>query len=82
MAKVKLDRLEEATLALLTLTTFEDSFNGITNTRAWKNHSWEIMDSLHEAGFISNPKGKARSVMLTPEGLAEAKRLFSELFDD
>ena len=38
------------------------------------------MNRLHEQGFISDPIGKAKSVVLSDRGLAEAERLFNELF--
>jgi hypothetical protein len=31
--------------------------------------------------MIENPVGKAKSVVLTDQGLAESERLFRELFD-
>jgi hypothetical protein len=34
----------------------------------------------HEKGFISNPRGKAKSVVFTQEGLLEARRLLEQLF--
>jgi hypothetical protein len=45
-----------------------------------KSFDWDAMNRLHEKGFISNPVGKAKSVALTEEGLAEAERLFNALF--
>jgi hypothetical protein len=38
------------------------------------------MNRLYEQGFISNPVGKAKSVLLTDQGLQESERLFSKLF--
>jgi hypothetical protein len=38
------------------------------------------MNRLHEKGFISDPRGKAKSVVFTDEGLIEARRLLEELF--
>jgi hypothetical protein len=38
------------------------------------------MDRLHEKGFISDPKGKAKSVRLTETGCHESERLFWQLF--
>ena len=66
------EKVDETVLALLFLTSFDDS----PATRAWKGHDWETMDRLHEKGYISDPKSKAKSVVLTPEG----KRLSEELF--
>jgi hypothetical protein len=48
--------------------------------RAWKGFDWEAMNRLHEKGFISDPRGKAKSVVLTADGLNEAKRLLEQLF--
>jgi hypothetical protein len=36
--------------------------------------------AFHEKGFISDSVGKAKSVVLTGEGLRESARLFSKLF--
>jgi hypothetical protein len=38
------------------------------------------MDRVHAKGLISNPLGKAKSVMLTEQGLKEAEHLRGELF--
>lgn len=67
------DRIDEAVLALLWLTLH----NG---ARAWKGHGWDALDRLHRKGFILNPASKAKSVVLTEEGLHEAERLFEALF--
>lgn len=49
-------------------------------TRAWKGHDWAAMDRLHHKGFIGNPKGKSKSVVITEEGRARAEQLFAQLF--
>lgn len=38
------------------------------------------MRRLHERGSISDPVGKAKSIVFSDEGLAEAERLLEELF--
>jgi hypothetical protein len=48
--------------------------------RAWKGFDWDAMNRLHEKGFISNPVGKAKSVLLSDKGLQESERLFRRLF--
>jgi hypothetical protein len=64
-------------LALLCLgITEEDEWGG----RAWKSHDWDAMDRLHAKGYISNPKSKAKSVVLSPEELARARELFERYF--
>ena len=67
------DRIDEAVLALLYL--------GLHNQiRAWKSFDWEAMNRLHAKGLISNPVGKAKSVVLTDEGLRRSEQGFDALF--
>lgn len=67
------DRIDQAVLALLHL-GLHDGF------RAWKSFDWDVMDRLHEKGYISDPVGKAKSVAFTEEGLRESERLLKQLF--
>jgi Domain of unknown function (DUF6429) len=46
----------------------------------WKSFDWDTMNRLHAKGFISNPIGKAKSVLFTDVGLRESERLFEKLF--
>ena len=41
---------------------------------------WDAMERLHKKGLISDPVGKAKSVVLTEEGQHEAERLFAQMF--
>jgi hypothetical protein len=68
------DRIDEAVLALLYL-----GLHG--EYGAWKGFDWSAMNRLYEKGMISNPVGKAKSVVFTEEGLRESERLFHKLFD-
>ena len=70
------EKVDAAVLALLYLTMHEDG----PITRAWKGHDWAAMDRLYEKGYISNPKGLAKSVVVTDEGQSRAKELFRQLF--
>lgn len=70
------DRVDEAVLALLWLTMFEDP----PQTRAWKGHDWDALDRLHSKGLIGDPKSKARSVVVTEEGKERSRELFHKLF--
>ena len=70
------DRVDEAVLALLSLTMFDDH----SGTRAWKGHDWDAMDRLHAQGYISDPKGKAKSVVVTEEGVKRSQELFQKYF--
>ena len=38
------------------------------------------MDRLHEAGYITEPRGKSKSVVFTDKGLQRALRLLEDLF--
>jgi hypothetical protein len=67
------DKIDRAVLALLYLGLHDIA-------RAWKGFDWEAMNRLHEKGFISDPRGKAKSVAFTESGLVEARRLLQELF--
>jgi hypothetical protein len=68
------DKIDEAVLALLHLTLHD-------GVRAWKGHDWDALDRLYRKGMIDNPVSKAKSVVLTDEGLAESARLFRKLFE-
>ncbi len=35
------------------------------STRAWKGFDWDNLNRLYEKSFISNPVGKAKSVVMT-----------------
>jgi hypothetical protein len=68
-------KIDEDVLALLYLTSFRERA-GDPLARAWKSHDWDTMDRLYQAGHISNPRGKAKSVVLTEEGYRRAEELF------
>ena len=72
------DKIDDYTLALLYLVTWEreEGFGA----RAWKGFDWVTMNRLHEKGHISNPRGKAKSIVLTEDGFAKAKELFQRFF--
>ncbi len=70
------EKVDELTLALLYLTSFEDR----PGMRAWKGMDWDTMNRLHEKGFIGNPAGKAKSVIMTKEGCKRARELFEAYF--
>jgi hypothetical protein len=71
--KLNADKIDRAVLALLYLGLHEGS-------RTWKGFDWALMNRLHERGYISDPVGKAKSVVFTEEGLCESERLIQELF--
>jgi Domain of unknown function (DUF6429) len=67
------DKIDDATLALLCLGLHD-------GVRAWKGFDWDAMHRLHEKGYISDPRGKTKSVMVTDEGRERANRLLETLF--
>ena len=48
--------------------------------RAWKGFDFEAMDRLFEKGYILDPRGKSKSVVITQKGLERSKELFEGLF--
>jgi hypothetical protein len=66
-------KIDDAVLALLYLGLHDGA-------RAWKGFDWDAMGRLHEEGYISDPRGKAKSVVFTDEGVERAKRLLERLF--
>jgi len=67
------NKIDDAVLAWLVLGLHDGA-------RAWKGFDWDAMNRLHEQGYITDPRGKAKSVVFTEEGLARAERLLEELF--
>jgi len=66
-------RIDKAALALLYLTLHDHS-------RAWKSIDWSVMNRLFDLGLIDNPVNKAKSVVLTAEGIAQAENAAKRLF--
>lgn len=67
------DKIDDAVLALLHLTLHDQR-------RAWKGLDWDVLDRLYRRGMIDNPANKAKSVVLSDEGLQSSEALFRELF--
>ena len=66
------DKVDDAVLALLWLTLHD-------GRRAWKGLDWDALGRLHRKGMIMDPVGKAKSVVLTDEGLRRSEALFEAL---
>jgi Domain of unknown function (DUF6429) len=71
--KLNQQKVEEAVIAVLWLTLHNEA-------EAWKTIDWHTMDRLHQKGFISDPTHRAKSVVFTEEGLAEAERAATKIF--
>lgn len=70
------ENLAEVALAFLYLKLHKDG----RNHRAWKGLDWDVMQLLHEKGWISDPKNKYRSVVLSDEAAALAEKMFVKHF--
>jgi len=69
-------KLDECALAILSLTLHGDKYG----LRAWKGLDWDVMDRLFEKGWIGDPKGKAKSVVFTDEGVERANEFLQVHF--
>lgn len=63
-------------LALLYLTSWTE--HGYL--RAWNGHDWSAMNRLHEAALITDPKSKAKSIVLSEEGARRSAEPFTKFF--
>jgi hypothetical protein len=68
-------KIDDAVLALLLLGLHEGA-------RAWKGFDWDSLNRLHEQGYISDPRSKAKSVVFTEEGLRRAEELCERVFGE
>lgn len=71
--KINTVKVDEMVLSPLHLTLHDES-------RSWKTHDWDAMERLYKKGLIDNPIGKAKSVILTKEGVRQSRTLFEEHF--
>ena len=63
------ERAGDLVLALMQLTLHEER-------RAWKSFDWDVMNDLFERGLITDPRRKAKSVLLTDEGLTRSREMY------
>lgn len=68
------DTVQELSLLLLYLTSWEEKSPFGSANRSWKGYPFETLDELTDAGYISGSRG-AKSVFLTEEGLEKAMEL-------
>jgi hypothetical protein len=67
------DRIDDAVLGLLWPTLHDER-------RAWKGFDWGALNRLYQKGLIEDPANKAKSVVLSDEGLRRTAELFHALF--
>jgi Mn-dependent DtxR family transcriptional regulator len=76
--EVKMDgKLEELTLMLLYLTSWQENAAGKKISLSWKGYPFDVLDKLTEEGYISGTK-KAKSVYISEEGLKAAEKLLKK----
>jgi hypothetical protein len=71
--EIDLDKIDDTVLGFLWLTLHDER-------RAWKGFDWDALERLYQKGLIANPANKAKSVVLSDEGMRRAEKLFHELF--
>ena len=78
MSAISEKKLEDAVLALLYACSFDE--HGVR--RSWKSYDWGITQRLFEQGFIDDPRGNRKSVLLSREGEKRGKALAEKLFGE
>ena len=64
--KPNTDKIDDAVLALLHLTSFTEGKGELAFTRAWKGHDWEAVNRLHEKGLASE---QLRALSMPPSSV-------------
>jgi len=67
------DKIDDVALAILSLTLHYGE-------QVWKGVDWAITDRLHDKGLIEDPRRKAKSLTLTPEGIERARAVLEREF--
>ncbi|TXS92925.1 hypothetical protein FV139_13270 [Parahaliea maris] len=70
------EKLAEVALAILSLTAMDDDYG----VRVWKGMDWGLTEFLYEKGWIHDPKGKQKSMVLTEEGAKLAPEFMKKHF--
>lgn len=70
------EKLAEVALAILFITLHND--RGVP--RVWKGMDWDLLDLLFQNGWISDPVGKAKSVVLSEEAVELAGKFLKKHF--
>jgi hypothetical protein len=73
MMTLDTNKIDDAALAILSLTLHDGD-------QVWKGVDWDITNRLFEKGLIYDPKNKAKSLSLTPEGIAHARVVLAREF--
>ncbi|WP_043933266.1 DUF6429 family protein [Bacillus sp. EB01] len=71
------DQIDQLTLLLLYLTSFDDDYGLGVAKRSWKGYPFESLNELSESEFILDGK-RSKSVYLTEEGIKKARELMKK----
>ena len=71
------DHIDELTLLLLYLTSFEEDNELGEAPRSWKGYPFESLNELSKNNLILDSK-RSKSVYLTDEGIEKAKKLMKK----
>ena len=71
------EKLAEVALAILYLGSYSEKHGGV---RAWKGMDWDLTTVLHEKGWISDPVGKQKSVVMYDDAVELAEQFLKKHF--
>jgi len=72
--------LEDLVLVLLYMFSWREKVaSDFSVARSWKGYSFDVLDTLEEKGYISSSH-KAKSLIITEEGLKRASELKEKMF--
>ena len=67
------DKVDDAALVLLFLTMEKFELGDLVGAKAWKGLDWDVLDRLHQKGYIDDPKNKNKSVVFSEEGMKRSE---------
>lgn len=70
------DKIKELTLMLLYLTSWKERGSAEQCPRSWKGYDFDVLNELSDSDLITGSH-KSKSVYLTEDGVAEAKKLLA-----
>ncbi|MGI8384197.1 DUF6429 family protein [Robertmurraya sp. P23] len=71
------DQIDELTLLLLYLTSFNDDYCLGVAKRSWKGYPFESLNELSDSELIRDSK-RSKSVFLTDKGIEKSKELLKK----
>ena len=69
----------DLTLILMYLSKFDDKTRlGAADNKSWKGYNFNVINDLVDSNYIYQSSYKAKSVIMTEEGIEKAKELLSK----